>query len=90
MNTDLRTVLATSTDDNGITTTTYVGRVQSDPSPDGTAVLTVFPVSVKTIGDTVITETNIGYTPGFAVNLTAQQYGAVSALIKAQWDADHA
>lgn len=84
--TDQRTQLHQSTA-NGVTTTLYVGRVQTDPSPAGGAVLTVFPDRVLTdSAGNVIAQ---GFAPAFSVPLTAQQYAGISAIIKAAYDAQN-
>lgn len=82
--TDQRTVLSTVTA-NGVTTTLYIGRVQTDPAKDGTATLTVYPD--KVITDSAGTVLSSGFTTPFTVALTSSQYANVSALIKAAFDA---
>lgn len=80
--TDQRTVLSTVTA-NGVTTTLYIGRVQSDPAKDGTATLTVYPD--KVITDSAGNVLSSGFTEPFTVALTQQQYAGVSSLIKATY-----
>lgn len=83
---DQRTVLATSTA-NGVTTTLYVSRVQTDPSPAGGATLTVFPDRVLT--DSAGNVLASGLTQSFTVTLTAQQYAGISAIITSAYAAQN-
>lgn len=85
---DSRTLLTTSTDDNGIKTDVRVGRVQADPAKDGTITLTVFPVVIKSVNGTIVSE-QLDTANGFPVALTAQQYAGLSTLVKAAYDAAH-
>ncbi len=83
---DARTVLSTSTA-NGVTTTYYVGRVQTDPSPAGGATLTVY--RDKVITDSAGSVLASGFDGSFQVPLTSQQYAGVAAIIKATYDAQN-
>lgn len=83
---DQRTKLSQTTA-NGVTTTLYVGRVQTDPSPNGGAALTVYPDRVLTDSEGNVLAS--GFTQPFTVTLTAQQYAGISAIIKAAYDAQN-
>lgn len=84
---DQRTKLAESTA-NGVTKTLYVGRAQTDPSPDGTINLTVYPDEVLTDSEGNVLAR--GFKAPFTVVLTQQQAAAVLAIIKASYDAQQA
>jgi outer membrane receptor for monomeric catechols len=82
--TDQRTVLSTSTT-NGVTTTLYVGRVQTDPNKDGTAALTVYPTKVLTDSAGNVLAEALDTSSAFTVPLTAQQYAGIASIITAAY-----
>lgn len=84
--TDQRTVLSTSTT-NGVTTTLYVGRVQTDPNKDGTATLTVFPAKVLTDSAGNVLSETLDTTSAFSVPLTATQYSGIASIITSAYAA---
>lgn len=84
--TDQRTVLSTSTT-NGVTTTLYVGRVQTDPNKDGTATLTVFPAKVLTDSAGNVLSETLDTADAFSVPLTATQYSGIASIITAAYSA---
>lgn len=83
-----RTVLAVSTED-GITTTKFVGRVQGEPANDGTLTLTVYPLVVLTLAANgkQIGDSKLDTSASFTITLSAAQYGGLSTLVKAAFDA---
>lgn len=80
-----RTVLSSSVE-NGNTTTIYVGAVSVEPQDDGSLVLAVLPLVVKT--DSAGKEIYRGIDPSGAFKLTlpAIQVAAISTAVKGAYD----
>lgn len=82
--TDLRTVLATSTT-NGVTKTTYVGRIQADPAKDGTITITVFPsVVFSDSAGNVLSET-LDTAHTFPLVINPQVKATLASLVQAAY-----
>lgn len=75
-------VLETSTKTGGVTTIVTVGRVQGEPSIDGSITLTVIPREVVKLGDgTVVSDRFLS--EWLTVKLTAEQLEPINAAITA-------
>lgn len=83
---DQRTVLATSTK-NGVTTTTYVGRIQADPAKDGSITITVFPAVVLTDSAGNVLSESLDTTHSFPLVIPAQVKTALAQLVQAAYTA---
>jgi hypothetical protein len=86
---DQRTVLATATK-NGVTTTTYVGRIQADPAKDGSITITVFPAVVLTDSAGNVLSETLDTSHSFPLVIPAQVKTALAQLVQAAYAAANA
>jgi hypothetical protein len=87
--TDQRTVLSRLTDEDGITTSVYVGRISCDPSTAGDFPVTVhFSVVKTTASGKLVAQEQISNTvPALTFSLQPQAAAGVMNLVKAALDA---
>lgn len=89
--TDQRTVLSRTTDEDGITTSIYIGRITSDPTPSGDYPVTVHLAVVKTTASgRIISNDAVSSANPITFTLPKQAAAGIAALVKAAYDSANA